>query len=201
MIVTMHPGTIVFLNGTSSSGKTTLLRGLQQKLNFPFLELGLDKFIWMLPRRYFSQPLWDEVLGKADTAGQMGHQLVHAMHRVIHAAANTGLNILADHVLVEPAWVRDCAALFHDSNTYLVGVRCDLSILEEREKERKDRTLGQARLQYQKVHAHGIYDLEVDSGKYSTEKNVQHIINFLNTGTPPRAFKKLYEALNVNPKT
>ena len=197
----MHSGIIIFLNGTSSSGKSTLLKELQQKLDYPFLELGLDKFIWMLPRRFFEQPLWNEVLGKADSAGQMGHQLVHAMHRSIHAAAKTGLNILADHVLVEPDWVRDCAALFYNSNAYLVGVRCDLSILEEREKARKDRTLGQARLQVEKVHAHGIYDIEVDSGKYSAEENVQQIINFLNTGPSPRAFKKLYEAQNINPKS
>ena len=196
----MHSETIIFLNGTSSSGKSTLLRGLQQELDPPFLELGLDKFIWMLPRRDFDQPLWDEVLRKADTAGEMGYQLVHAMHRSILAAVNTGFNILADHVLVEPDWVRDCAALFHCSNAYLVGVRCDLNILEEREKARKDRTLGQARLQYEKVHAHGIYDMEVDSGKHSAEENVQKIISFLNTGTPPEAFKKLNKLFTANPE-
>jgi chloramphenicol 3-O phosphotransferase len=196
----MPSGTIIFLNGTSSSGKTTLLKELQQKLDSPFLELGLDKFIWMLPRRYLEQPLWNEVLGKADTAGQMGHQLVHAMHQAIHAAAKTGLNILADHVLVEPDWVRDCAALFHNSNAYMVGVRCDLTILEEREKSRKDRTLGQARLQFEKVHTHGIYDLEVDSGYHSAEENVQQIIKFLNTGAPPRAFIKLNEMFIANPE-
>ena len=187
----MSAGTIIFINGTSSSGKTTILRGLQQKLESPYLELGLDKFIWMLPKRYFEQPLWDEVLGRANTAGQLGHQLVHGMHRSIHAAANTGLNILADHVLVEPDWVLDCAALFHNFNAYLIGVRCDLSILEEREKARKDRTLGQARLQYDKVHAHGIYDLEVDSGNHSAEENIQQIIDFLKSDTPPKAFKHL----------
>lgn len=196
----MTSGTIIFLNGTSSSGKTTILKNLQQKLDLPFLELGLDKFIWMLPRRYFNQPLWDDVLGKANAAGQLGHQLVFAMHRSIHAAAKTGLNILADHVFVEPDWVRDCAVLFHNFNAYLVGVRCDLSILEEREKSRKDRTLGQARLQYEKVHAHGIYDFEVDSGKHSAEENARQIIDFLNSGTPPRAFNHLSSSLSDNLK-
>lgn len=196
----MNPGTIIFLNGTSSSGKTTILKSLQQKLDSPFLELGLDKFIWMLPKRYFNQPLWDEVLGKANAAGQLGHQLVFAMHRSIHAAAKTGLNILADHVLVEPDWVRDCASLFHNLNAYLIGVHCDLAILEEREKARKDRTLGQARLQYEKVQTHGIYDLEVDSGKHTAEENVQQIIDFLKTGTPPRAFIKLNNMFTANPE-
>jgi len=59
---------IIFLNGTSSSGKSTLIKGLQAALDEPFLELGLDKFIWMLPKRYLNQPLWDEILGQADQA-------------------------------------------------------------------------------------------------------------------------------------
>ena len=108
----MNTGKIVFLNGTSSSGKSTLLRGLQQALSQPFLEMGLDKFIWMLPKRYLDQPLWDQILGKAETAGPLGHQLVYAMHRAIRETALAGLNILADHVLVETDWVRDCADLF-----------------------------------------------------------------------------------------
>lgn len=194
----MNSGTIIFLNGTSSSGKTTILIGLQQELQSPFLELGLDKFIWMLPRRYFDKPLWNEVLGKADTAGPLGNQLVFAMHRSILAAAETGINILADHVLIEPEWVRDCAGLFHNFNAYLIGVRCEMAILEEREKVRKDRTLGQARLQYKKVHAHGIYDLEVDSGKHSAEENVQKILDFLATSPHPRAFCHLFRHFRTN---
>ena len=83
----MQPGTILILNGTSSSGKSTLIRLLQKDLNQPYLEFGLDKLIWMLPKRYFSPPLWDEVLGKADQAGAYGHQLVHAMHRAIRSLA------------------------------------------------------------------------------------------------------------------
>ena len=184
-------GKIIFLNGISSSGKSTLIKGLQTALDEPFLELGLDKFIWMLPKRYFNQPLWDEILGKADTAGELGHQLVHAMHRAIHSAATAGMNILADHVLVEPAWVRDCAQVFCNSNAYLVGVRCELSVLEQRERERRDRTLGQARKQYEKVHAHGIYDFEVDTGKYRPEETLQQLIDYLYSNPTPFAFRAL----------
>jgi len=46
----LKPGTIILLNGTSSSGKTTLLRLLQDRLAEPYLEAGIDKFIWMLPK-------------------------------------------------------------------------------------------------------------------------------------------------------
>jgi chloramphenicol 3-O-phosphotransferase len=158
----MKTGTIIILNSTSSSDKSTLIRMLQNALCQPCLEFGLDKLIWMLPKRYFSPPLWDEVLGKADQAGQYGHQLVHAMHRAIRSLAEYGLNILVDHVLIEPGWVIDCAGQLGDLNAYLIGLKCDLSILEMREKHRKDMTLGQARAQFGKVHEHVSYDFLVD---------------------------------------
>ena len=64
-----QPGTIVILNGASSSGKTTLLKLLQERLEEPYLNAGIDKFIWMLPERWLERPLWDDVLGLATTAG------------------------------------------------------------------------------------------------------------------------------------
>ena len=42
--------TIIFINGTSSSGKTSLIKALQTKLHEPYLDMGIDRFIWMLPK-------------------------------------------------------------------------------------------------------------------------------------------------------
>lgn len=187
----MQPGTIIILNGTSSSGKTSLLHGLQNALAETYLEFGLDKFLWMLPKRYLDQPLWDDVLGRADTAGEVGHQLVLSMHQAIRSMAECGMNLLVDHVLVELAWARDCARLFASYNAYLVGINCDLEILENRERNRKDRTLGQARKQFDKVHAHGVYDLVVDTGIHTVEENIAQVIDFLSSGQPPKALKTL----------
>jgi chloramphenicol 3-O phosphotransferase len=187
----MQPGTIIILNGTSSSGKTSLLHGLQNALAETYLEFGLDKFLWMLPKRYLDQPLWDDVLGRADAAGEVGHQLVLSMHQAIRSMADCGMNLLVDHVLVELAWTRDCARLFASYNAYLVGINCDLEILEKRERNRKDRTLGQARKQFDKVHAHGVYDLVVDTGIHTVEENIAQVIDFLSSGQPPKALKTL----------
>lgn len=46
------PPTIIFLNGVSSSGKTSIARVLQQKLPAPYLHVQLDTFEEMLPERY-----------------------------------------------------------------------------------------------------------------------------------------------------
>lgn len=159
----MKTGTVIVLNGTSSSGKTSIVKALQEQLEEPFLDVGIDRFIWMLPGRYLNQPLWDEVLGKATQAGPVGHRLIAGMHRAAAALARVGNAVIVDHVLVEPDWVRDCAATLAELPAYLVGVFCPLAVLEAREKGRKDRTLGQARAQFPLVHAGLVYDLVVDT--------------------------------------
>ena len=184
-------GTIIILNGTSSSGKTCLLKAIQDSFQEPFLEVGLDKFIWMLPKRYLERPLWDEVLGKASYAGQTGHQLVKTMHRAILAISTVGNYVVADHVLVEPIWVKECAELFSEQPAWLVGVRCPLEVIEERERRRNKRTLGQARAQYELVHQHGVYDIEVDTSKLNPTECALKIRGEIQSQGKPRAFKQL----------
>ncbi len=182
--------TIIFINGTSSSGKTSLLKALQKKLQEPYLDMGIDKFIWMLPSRYLDRPLWDEVLGKALHAGPVGLSLFSGMHHAIAAAASRGNNVIADHALVEKAWVDECASLFAGMNAYLIGLYCPLEVLEQREKDRKDRTLGQARLQFDVIHKYTKYDLELDTSKLTTEECADNVIERLKT--PPAAFRQIH---------
>jgi chloramphenicol 3-O phosphotransferase len=163
----MTNGNIIILNGASSSGKTSILEALQEILEEPYLNAGIDKFIWMLPERYLERPLWDDVLGLASSAGAQGHTLMTGMHHAIAALSKNGNHVVADHVLVEPKWLYECAELFSKLPAYFIGIRCPLDVLEQREKERKNRTLGQAKAQFDLVHAGCIYDLEVDTSIYS----------------------------------
>ena len=89
----MSPGTIIFLNGTTSSGKSSILGQLQSLFEEPFLEAGIDKFIFMLPVRYLEFPAWNEVLGHAAYAGPLGHTLFSGMHHAIAAMARAGNHI------------------------------------------------------------------------------------------------------------
>jgi chloramphenicol 3-O phosphotransferase len=187
--------TILFINGTSSSGKTSLVKLLQNDLPEPYLDMGIDRFIWMLPSRYLDRPLWDDVLGKADHSGTLGLILFSGMHHAIAAAAGRGLNIIADHVLVEKPWVEECTRLFADKNAYLIGLQCPLEVLEQREKERKDRTLGQARLQFDIIHKHVIYDLVLDTSLLSPEECVVQVNERLKL--PPDAFKRIRNSLGT----
>lgn len=190
---------ILILNGTSSSGKTSIVRALQTASPTPFLDAGIDKFLWMLPQRYLNEPdYWQQVYRYSWTAaGEMqieaqalGHQLMSGMHHAIAALAHAGNSVVADHVLTEPAWVTECAHLFAGLPAYLIAIRCPLNVLEQRERERRDRTLGQARAQFHRVHAHTIYDVEVDTSQLGAETCAARILEFV-AAHPPGAFGRL----------
>lgn len=189
----MKAGNIIIINGASSSGKTSMVKAVQEIMEDPYLDAGLDRFLWMMPSRYLDRPLWDDVLGLADRAGESGRWLASGMHHAIATLSRRGINVVADHVLVEPAWTQECAALYNGLPAWLVGVRCPLEVLEEREKQRRNRTLGQARLQHELVHAHGVYDLEVDTSLLSAEECAEKIRQRLASGLPPAALKQIRE--------
>lgn len=177
----MQPGHIIVLNGTSSAGKSTLAKALQSCLSAPYLHLGIDTMIFALPKRYLYPPHWHEVFryhwppdgsteGLEIEAGPYGHQLINGLHHAVAALSRAGQHVIVDHVLLEPAWVLECARLFAELPTLFVGVLCPLEVVEQRERDRKDRTLGQARAQYHKLHRHGRYDLTVDTSVATAEE-------------------------------
>ncbi len=189
----MKSGTIIIINGTSSSGKTSIVHALQNLLPEPALEAGLDKFLWMMPKRYLERPQWDDVLGLASSAGETGHKLVSAMHITVAGLSKAGWNVIADHVLVESAWLKECVSIFSEMPAYLIGVQCPLQVLEEREHSRKNRTMGQARLQFPLIHKDKVYDLEVDTSIFNPDECARQILARL--GEPPLAFLQMRQML------
>jgi len=180
-------GRIILLNGTSSSGKTTLSRALQSSLPDPWLEIGIDRFVFALPTRYRDQPLWSEVFryvrpdGATDgpfriETGPLGRRLVTGMHRTAVALADAGLDVIVDHVLLERAWLDECRALWREHRVLFVGVRCPLDVVVAREAAREDRTIGQAAAQFEVVHRWGGYDVEVDTSRMTAEVAAAQIV-------------------------
>lgn len=173
------PGTLILINGPTSSGKSSLVGALQSAAPELYLEAGLDKFLWMLPGRYFKQPLWPQILGTQGQAGPAMHTLAHGMHHALAALLRTGNNVLADHVLLEADWLRECEALFSGLPTLFVGALCPVEVLEERERARGDRTLGHARAQLARVHFGARYDVIVDTSQTTPEEGAGAVLTHL----------------------
>lgn len=182
----MKNGKIIFLNGTSSSGKTTIAKELQQILEEPYLLVSIDNFISMLPQKYLNgeDP---KTLNKAIL------NIIPGMHHSISALASSGNNIIVDHVLQERQWLKECVNALSDFQVLFVGVRCPLEELEQREHKRGNRKKGMARFQYDLVHSHNIYDIEVDTSKYKPLKCAMQIKDILKEKYACKAFKKLEE--------
>ena len=183
---------IVILNGVAGAGKTSILRAWQELNEEPYLDAGIDRFLRMLPARYLEPPLWHDVMGRHDRAGDVGRRLMSAMHHSIAAVARTGVSVVADHVILERAWLAECARLFRGLDAYLVGVHCPLAVLEQRERERPDRqaTAGEAVRQFDVVHAGAAYDVEVDSSLLTPTAAAAAIRDHVEA-CPPRALRLL----------
>ena len=189
---------IIILNGTSSAGKTTLARALQQYFVKPYLLAGIDKYVFMLPSKYLNQPLWSDVFTydyekdkiSAVRTGPLGHRLVSAMHHSVAAIAHSGFDVIVDHVILEQAWLSEMATLFSEFTIYFIGIRCPLAVVEQRERDRKDRTLGQAAAQFHTVHAGKTYDFEVDTSHGTPDESAQAIIDYIAHTIHPTALQR-----------
>jgi chloramphenicol 3-O phosphotransferase len=170
-------GRVIVLNGTSSSGKSTLAKALQARLDGPWLSVGIDTAVFALPKAYLDQPLWGEVFRYVPAeagsvapfrieTGELGVRLVRGLHGMVAALAGEGHDVIVDHVLLEPDWLPDLRARLGNAELLVVGVRCPLEVVVERERDRKDRTLGQAAAQHDVIHRGG-YDVEVDTSLLS----------------------------------
>jgi chloramphenicol 3-O phosphotransferase len=170
-------GRVIVLNGTSSSGKTTLAKALQARLAGPWLGVGIDTVVFALPKAYLDQPLWGEVFryvppepGSAAPfrieTGELGVRLIHGLHAMVASLAAEGHDVVVDHVLLEPDWLPDLRRRLEGADLILVGVRCPLEVVVERERARKDRTLGQAAAVHDVIHRGG-YDVEVETSLLS----------------------------------
>ncbi|HET8630320.1 MAG TPA: hypothetical protein VFL91_23115 [Thermomicrobiales bacterium] len=207
----MPGGRIIFLNGSSSAGKTSIATALQARLEEPYLLVGPDAIRPPLPRRYFDaatgyiplDPPADAPARQAYylTSGRDGgydlhvgpaaRRLVAGMHGAVAAFAAAGNNLIVDEVLYDPAYLREYVALLPAEDVLFVGLRCPLAVVEERERARGDRLVGHARGHHALVHAHGLYDLEVDTAANDPDRCADLILRRLRDGPPPTAFTRL----------
>jgi chloramphenicol 3-O phosphotransferase len=151
---------VIFLNGASSSGKSTLAKALQLALEEPFLHFCSDHLVasGMLPDgRAATGPFaWWEKVRPRFFAG---------FHRCLPALAAAGNDLIVDHVIEFAGWRRDLARLLAGLDVFLVGVHCDLAEIDRRERIRGDRRLGEGRthVEIDLIHTFGPYDVDVDT--------------------------------------
>ena len=207
----VKPGRVILLNGTSSAGKTTLAQALQRIWPEPLQTIALDQFRDGMAGRYRGMNArGDEpgthglnVVPTNGTSGAMtklhfgdvGRRTLAGMRRAIAAFAATGIDVVVDDLLLEPAFLRDYLVALAAMDVTFVGVRCPLAVVNEREQKRPGRFPGTAAGHFNDVHAHGTYDIEVDTNALSPRECAARVLAAVERSRPPTAFDRLRQEM------
>ena len=205
-------GKVIFLNGCSSSGKTTLALKLQQLLPEPYQHIALDQFRDGMPSavRGLNAPAGTpgasglnvvpvQQEGEWVTQIQFGHhgeKILQGMRRSIAVFNQLGSNVIVDDLLFKPEYLLDYAKVLNPTRVWFIGVKCDLAVVNAREAKRPGRFPGTATSHFRQVHNHGVaYDLEVDTSAASPRIVAEQIIARLQSA--PQAFASIRASQNA----
>jgi len=175
---------VVILNGTSSSGKTSLARAIQRLANGPVLRVSMDDFLEMMPPRFANddEAFSFRLVSGAEPAeveigaGSYGAALMRGMRASVAALADQGLDLVVDDVMLGADDQHHYLEVLAEHAVTFVAVRCALETAEQRERDRGDRDIGMARWQFTRVHAGRDYDLEISTDEVTADEGARVIL-------------------------
>jgi chloramphenicol 3-O phosphotransferase len=177
----MEKGKIIYLNGVSSSGKTSLSKELIKHLP-DYFHFSVDDFDFIIKKMEDRQnerliPIATEIF----------------FHQTIKMFSNQGVNLIIDDVLHDELSLKSATETLQDYPVLFVGVHCLVEELERRERERGDRTIGQAKRQFEFVHQNGeAYDIEVDTFHEPLEVGAARIVEAVNENLFSHGLRSTY---------
>jgi chloramphenicol 3-O phosphotransferase len=191
-------GIVIFLNGASSSGKTSIARELQARWETPLLLFGIDDVISMMPFKYtgdgpeahngFFLEVSPDSIGF--DPGPDGYKLNDLSAGFVADLANESFDVVLDYVL-EEGFLEAFMRRLSKTRVLFCGVFCDIKELEIREAVRGDRVAGLARRQANSVHfCRGLYDLELDSSSTPAAELAMKIIEHLDVSAASLGFNR-----------
>jgi chloramphenicol 3-O phosphotransferase len=155
----MDTARIIILHGPSSSGKSTLGRAVQARIELPFWRISIDTLRdgGVLPsaRIASGEFAWHELRGAFFTG----------FHQSLRAYAEAGNNLIVEHIFDGPGWIGEVATLLAPFDVFFIGLYAPLDELIRREAARGDRKIGDAARDFDTVHRGMRYDFEVQSDR------------------------------------
>lgn len=168
----MDKGRIIFLNGVTSSGKTSIVEALQERDDIFFYVVANDLFQEMVGEKYLRENYWKYL-----------SEVIIMMYHTAKLYSDMGKNVLIDGILVErdeisPHYLRLMEILKNNPHD-LVEVYCPLEICRKRNIIRGDRYESQSDEQYELMSKNIKYSLNVDTSLYSPAECADMIIKEL----------------------
>ncbi|HEX4303731.1 MAG TPA: hypothetical protein VHZ78_13120 [Rhizomicrobium sp.] len=198
-------GRIVILNGAPRSGKSSIAAAIQDSFDCLWLNPGVDAFMRMTPARY-APGIGLRPGGERPDLEAIIPGLYAALYDSIAAQACAGVNVVADlghhDAYLRPLGIlKDCARRLEGLTVLFVGVRCPIEIILARRaasdgsyaKASADDPIPAPVQRWQDaVHAHGLYDLELETSVFSPAQCAAAIGSCLAEGPKtPTAFERL----------
>jgi chloramphenicol 3-O phosphotransferase len=150
----------------------------------PFLHMSSDHLVGMLPRR-------SDDCAAFDWWHQLRPRFFAGFHRCVPALAAAGNDLVVEHIIEFPSWRAELAGLLAGLDVFLVGVHCDLSEIDRRERERGDRRIGEGRshVSVDRIHSFGPYDLDIDTTAGITPALTRSVLDSWRVRGPLRALQ------------
>ena len=165
----MEKGKIIFLNGVTSTGKTTLSKEIQLQLNENIYHISNDIFQNMVSVKFLEENYWK--------------YLAEAIIMMYHTARNLscqGINVIIDGMLLENVELKShykmMRKIISDSPLILVEVICPLEECRKRNIERGDREEFQSYEQSKMMTKNIKYDVTVNTYLNTSEECAKEII-------------------------
>ncbi|MDN3681114.1 chloramphenicol phosphotransferase [Vibrio tapetis subsp. quintayensis] len=171
----MYPD-VILLNGTGSSGKTSVAKILQETLKTQYLNFSIDSVLYALP------PTDLQAMIKGSPITRDGYDyanLVKGYHLCLPGLIQANCRLIIDNAWIDKQEIDALLALLAPYNVIKIGVYCELNVANQREKDRGDRAIGLAAYEYPLVHQNMNYDLVVDTSTKSPEQAAEEIVAFL----------------------
>ncbi len=168
----MKKGRIIFLNGVTSSGKTSIVEALQRQENIFFYVVANDLFQEMVGEKYLHQNYWKYL-----------SEVIIMMYHTAKLYSDMGKNVLIDGILVEKEEIRphyrQLLEILKDNPLDIVEIYCPLDICRQRNIIRQDRYEAQSQEQNELMAENIKYSTRVDTSIYSSDECAEIIIREL----------------------
>jgi chloramphenicol 3-O phosphotransferase len=176
--MTSRVATVVVLNGTSSSGKTTLARAFQEIAPNVFLNFSIDSILSALPCSVIERMTSGE-----DISDIRLPELVGAYYACVRRLLELGHDLVIDHAVTARYHAEQLVSAVDSHRVVMVGLDPPAEVVVKRERERGDRRVGMAAAQQLRIHSWLSYDLTIDTSVVSPEEGARRIVDAMASAT------------------
>lgn len=168
----MKKGRIIFLNGVTSAGKTSIVEALQEREDIFFYVVANDLFQEMVGEKYLRENYWKYL-----------SDVIIMMYHTARLFSEHGKNVIIDGILVERPEItphyEQLTEILKSCPLDIVEVYCPLEICKRRNIERGDRYETQSEEQSLLMAKNINYSMKVDTSIMSPAECADAIVKKL----------------------